>query len=55
MTRRDFLEVTAVNGGIILKCILKKLFWNMWTAFLWLLMGTILDYSKDTDLAWHFV
>jgi len=34
--RRDFLEVIAINGRIILKYILKKEFWNMWSAFLWL-------------------
>jgi len=33
--RRDFLEFIAINGRIILKCILKK-FWNMWMVFLWL-------------------
>jgi len=31
---RDSLEVVAINGRIILKCILKKQFWNMF-AFLW--------------------
>ena len=28
------LEPIAITGRIILKCILKKCFWNMWTAFL---------------------
>jgi len=32
---RDSLEVIVNNGRIIMKCILKKQFWNMWPAFLW--------------------
>jgi len=40
MERRDLQEVIAISGRIVLKCILKKWFWNMWTAFIWLSMGT---------------
>jgi hypothetical protein len=34
LKERDFLEVIAINGKIILKYILMQ-YWNMWTAFLW--------------------
>jgi type IV secretory pathway VirB6-like protein len=34
--KRGDLEVIAINGMIILKCILKKYFCSMWTAFVWL-------------------
>jgi len=36
LKRRDFLAVIAINGRIIVKCILKKQFWKMWTAFIFL-------------------
>jgi hypothetical protein len=36
LKRRDFLEVIAINGRLILKCILRKYLWNVWTAFVWL-------------------
>jgi hypothetical protein len=30
---KEHLEVITINGRIILKCILKKWFWDMWTVF----------------------
>jgi len=36
MKRRYVLEIVDINGRVLLKCILKKYFWNMWNAFLWL-------------------
>ena len=34
LKRRVILEVIVINWRIILKFILKKEFWNMWTVFL---------------------
>jgi len=46
---QSFLEVIAFNGRIILKCILKKIVWNMWLHFFGSDWGPVMDCSKDTD------
>jgi hypothetical protein len=49
LKRSDFLEVTVMNGRIVLNCIFKSSFWNMWTALLCSECGPVMDCSKDTD------
>jgi len=39
LKRRDFLEVIAINGRMILKFYFEGVVWKMWTAFLWALDG----------------
>jgi hypothetical protein len=41
LTGRGYLEYIAVDGRIILKCILKKCGLRFWTGFIWLRIDSI--------------
>jgi hypothetical protein len=41
MRARDHLEELRVGGSIILKSILNKSVWTLWTGFIWIRIGTV--------------
>ena len=46
---KDFLQVIAINGRVILKCILKNIFGICGLHFFGSEWGPVMDCSKDTD------